>query len=88
MGAESLNETPGLNGGNSTSESDDALLLKSLPPGVAAALQALVNSTGKTVPVLLQDAVLLEKWVDELKRSGDKLFVQGRDGALHEVTVK
>lgn len=50
-------------------------------------LKRLAASEETTIPAVLQEAIALKTWTDEIKRSGQRLYVRDERGKLQEVAV-
>jgi biotin operon repressor len=48
-------------------------------------LEELAESTGKSIPDVLKDALALEKWRVEAKKEDGRLLVELKDGQLREL---
>jgi predicted transcriptional regulator len=51
-------------------------------------LKQLAESEDKAIPVVLEEAIALKHWVNNLQHAGKRLYVRDSNGALQEVVVK
>lgn len=51
------------------------------------ALTEMSRSSGKSISELLHDAVVIEKWIRDVRKSGGRLLVE-RNGEIREAVIK